>query len=663
MISMMASAHIININGAPGIGKSTLAIQVGYKVMIENGTSVRYINMNEKLSLFKTMIKPKKRVDHMLVHHQYSEQIRSREMRSVIEVSMQIILNYESVSNDETHYNGFIEELQIWSDSIHCPTILILDNCDDILASSSRDNLVSLIYSLINRSHFNLHVIIVSTEKLLLLKSFNRWTVPGLSQSASELLLGHFVAPISSTALIVTELLEGNPLALKIFGKLLCFHEHFIHQIKSLLINKHSLLERINTVFDVAFGRLGELKCGYILSLFPGSFDMDAGTAMTSTECFKLYEQYFLLDWHHLILYFRRYQMHNLIKEYVKEKLNDTTKIKFNTMFKNYYLIILLKYARRNDLDTFDRYSISLEHHNFNHLKGLLLQSKQQSAEQLAVLAFLAVTSECDLQLEELNEYFSLYMEKIGDVCQLLSPTICGQFYLHVVKYSYQNCKCETSSEYVLNIFHPSCMDIFKCIVVNQIINLCEHTTLCTQLSFQENLFIQRLVNESACISVFDSRSYGLILTMVIIIIFSGTLCSFIHIMVYNESDHQGLSPCLFIHTLLLVLLLTDNVFALVIQFTESYASIDNNMEEYSLTSPLVLQILTRKCCIIVSTLLILCTSFLLACTLNSYIKTFKDISNKIIIMINFMLMVTFYYLFGYAKINILMCGFLPVCH
>ena len=35
----VARAHIVNINGAPGFGKSTLAIHVGYEV-VKNGTSV-----------------------------------------------------------------------------------------------------------------------------------------------------------------------------------------------------------------------------------------------------------------------------------------------------------------------------------------------------------------------------------------------------------------------------------------------------------------------------------------------------------------------------------------------------------------------------------------------------------------------------------------------
>ena len=51
VVNMMTRARIININGAPGIGKSALAIHVGYEMIKRNGTSVRYINMDEKASL------------------------------------------------------------------------------------------------------------------------------------------------------------------------------------------------------------------------------------------------------------------------------------------------------------------------------------------------------------------------------------------------------------------------------------------------------------------------------------------------------------------------------------------------------------------------------------------------------------------------------------
>ena len=43
VLSKIARAHVININDAPGFGKSTLAIHVGYE-LVKNEISVLYIN-------------------------------------------------------------------------------------------------------------------------------------------------------------------------------------------------------------------------------------------------------------------------------------------------------------------------------------------------------------------------------------------------------------------------------------------------------------------------------------------------------------------------------------------------------------------------------------------------------------------------------------------
>ena len=48
VLHKVATAHIVNINGAPGFGKSTLVIHVGYEI-VKKGTSVRYINVEDKI--------------------------------------------------------------------------------------------------------------------------------------------------------------------------------------------------------------------------------------------------------------------------------------------------------------------------------------------------------------------------------------------------------------------------------------------------------------------------------------------------------------------------------------------------------------------------------------------------------------------------------------
>ena len=52
VIQLMNAAHIVSINGAPGFGKSQLAIHVGYE-MVSRDTNVRYIDAVDKLSYLK----------------------------------------------------------------------------------------------------------------------------------------------------------------------------------------------------------------------------------------------------------------------------------------------------------------------------------------------------------------------------------------------------------------------------------------------------------------------------------------------------------------------------------------------------------------------------------------------------------------------------------
>ncbi len=47
IIQRMSVAHIININGAPGFGKSLLAVHIGYE-MVRRGSTVRYIDAADK---------------------------------------------------------------------------------------------------------------------------------------------------------------------------------------------------------------------------------------------------------------------------------------------------------------------------------------------------------------------------------------------------------------------------------------------------------------------------------------------------------------------------------------------------------------------------------------------------------------------------------------
>ena len=80
-------------------------------------------------------------------------------------------------SKDEELFEELFEELQRWSETIVFTSVLILDNCDDILASAIRHEFLNLIEILITKSHFKLHIIIISHERLFYVDSFDCWTV------------------------------------------------------------------------------------------------------------------------------------------------------------------------------------------------------------------------------------------------------------------------------------------------------------------------------------------------------------------------------------------------------------------------------------------------------------------------------------------------------
>ena len=101
-------------------------------------------------------------------------------------------------SLNSTSENLF-EELQRWSEKLRCMSILILDNCDDMLASSARHKFLKFIDTLVKIPHYKLHIIVVSHEKL---DSFDCWTVRELNHSASVQLLDKIAPAIDNESLM-----------------------------------------------------------------------------------------------------------------------------------------------------------------------------------------------------------------------------------------------------------------------------------------------------------------------------------------------------------------------------------------------------------------------------------------------------------------------------
>ena len=97
-----SNTRVVSIDGPPGFGKSTLAIKVGHKV-VRKGTNVLYVNMLEVSSM------------------QVLAEKVCKGAGIVIRKKVQI------------------ERMFRWARYLNYNTLLILDNCDDILQTDKDD--------------------------------------------------------------------------------------------------------------------------------------------------------------------------------------------------------------------------------------------------------------------------------------------------------------------------------------------------------------------------------------------------------------------------------------------------------------------------------------------------------------------------------------------
>ena len=75
----------------------------------------------------------------------------SRSLIKFITSSLSVSIRSQNL---RSRNDNLFEELQRWSETIKCTSVLILDNCDDILVGMFRHEFLSLINPLVLKSHF-----------------------------------------------------------------------------------------------------------------------------------------------------------------------------------------------------------------------------------------------------------------------------------------------------------------------------------------------------------------------------------------------------------------------------------------------------------------------------------------------------------------------------
>ncbi len=178
--------RIVSITGRPGIGKSTLAICMGNKLMDE-GVDVIYIDMNEVTSVYTLAYK-------------------------ILRTSQNSFLK-ENIT---------VLDLYKWSLSLKHKTLLVLDNCDQQL-HTNKDELQRVVKRLTRKSHYSyLKILTTSRQQVAYIEKFKDYVLYELPSShACQLLLEITDSLNERTCEDIANITGSVPLALHVIGALL----------------------------------------------------------------------------------------------------------------------------------------------------------------------------------------------------------------------------------------------------------------------------------------------------------------------------------------------------------------------------------------------------------------------------------------------------------
>ena len=144
-----STVSIISIVGSPGFGKSTLAIHVGHEITEKGGIAVHYADLHEVQNM--TTLNEKLTFLVLGEKRQYSEY------------------------------------LFMWASKLRVPTLLIFDNCDELL-HKHKDPFQNLMKNLVRQSQC-LKVVLTAKQMTSFLGSFINFTLRELtSDSAASVL-------------------------------------------------------------------------------------------------------------------------------------------------------------------------------------------------------------------------------------------------------------------------------------------------------------------------------------------------------------------------------------------------------------------------------------------------------------------------------------------
>ena len=258
------------VTGTAGVGKSTVAIQAGYRLKDEFGAIVKYCSLR---GAYKG----------------------SREVDSVVREILNVCVpgNYQG-----TEYPKHV--LLNWCRQLDNEMILIIDNVEDVVEGHDKDWFLNLLSDMRMRSDCKMKFLITSsldvetvgTASNILLRKLDLGpldvaeSIEILKDSAN--LTSNTDTETKAKLRQIAEICENIPLALRLAGPLLAMEsEYTFDGLKHKLEQNPARTLGVKPIMEIAFEKLDEsLQHALVyLSVFPQSFKRDAAEAILGDDC------------------------------------------------------------------------------------------------------------------------------------------------------------------------------------------------------------------------------------------------------------------------------------------------------------------------------------------------------------------------------------------
>ncbi len=556
------SARIVNINGPPAFGKSTLAIKLGELLRAEHQNTIKIIKYVDTETT-----RPSEYLCSETNGKNGWDQYSSRISEKAIIAHSD---NYAVNADDRTSCQ--------WSNQLKQRTVFILDNCEHILQGANKEAFYNFINSHLKRQNTKLTIIIVSQEKLFYTNDgFFALHIAELSTFESRAMLKYYLPKLSNKKADKLSVAVGHcPLALKVAAKLL--QERGIDNFRILLkdLNDHSVRtlsskvtigeEKFRTIMDVAYMHLDKQtkKCSRLLSLFPGTTNSEMAKhilgSVVDLACIddvvrkSFIEEIFIGEE-------TRYSMHKLIRDFLREhhpvhKMSRNRHV-FDRKFVAYYSNYLKEsfkhlFGSKDDFKLNDKEDYilkSLETHNMLYYQNIAFHELKTDNERLEVLSDLAIAAGFLIQedlvdprvkLTMFSKTYVLYENKsiFTRLCESSSDQICANILWKV----FDTLVAQECSQ--LNSNEESCESLFSCSNLgpfryNEMLSLIQNKMINDSEGIRSIKLLKKLEKEIAKCGL----NFMVIGFIILFIIFLVIFCSNLFLLMIHDLKRTAMGP------------------------------------------------------------------------------------------------------------------------